>query len=144
MNKQRSPWEIRDIWQDTVTDMQGIAQASMINRETGERYLSRQKLAYCNKEWLHFIMYHEEGHFVLQTDYEDDLINELLADTYAFFKYMKHHNSLTNAVDALSWMLEQQDPEAAGNPDYDARVQNILALAKQYDYYVNGNLNAKL
>lgn len=141
MELKRSPWDIKDIWQDQVFDIDGIEQVSMINRRTGERYLSHSKLDYCNPQWLDFIKNHEAGHYVLQTDYKDDLTNEKLADTYGFYETMKKHKSLINVTDAHSWMLEQGQGDD-GNPDHDARVQWMMYLAARYDRIVNKNKNA--
>ena len=146
MDIKKSPWGITDIWQDVVRDPEGIEQASMINRDTGERYLSHSKLDKLPKEWQYVIKKHEEGHYCLQTDYPrgQDLINEKLADTYAFYEYVQKYDSLTNFIDAISYMLACNQNEAGANPDHDERVRWAMQLCKNYDYYVNGNERAKM
>ncbi len=139
----RSAWDVHDTWMDVVYDSRGMEQPSMINRDTGERLMSKRWLKDVDPQTLYWIKKHEEGHYVLQTDFENDLTNEKLADTHAFYETMKKYNSLSGCVDALSYVLECIG-RGADEPDYQARVAHMMRLAENYDYYVNGNERVKM
>jgi hypothetical protein len=74
-----------------------------------------------------FILFHEEGHLVLQTK------NELEADRYAFQKYVGEGHSLKAGVKALTRVL-------GDSPNHIIRSQAILNHAKNYQDSTMSNM----
>ena len=102
-----------------------------VNRFTGEIQLNDAYWLNMPEELKPFIVEHEKGHFLTQTR------NEFLADAYAFSHVVgKQPKSLKNAVYSLSKVLTFK------NPQHLERVIEVVRLAFQYDYQVNGNTEA--
>lgn len=98
-----------------------------VNRQTGVMYLSAADMQELPVNIRFFIMLHEMAHVVLQTTSEEE------ADKWAFNQYAKRGHSLTEAVYALTRVLNDKNPEHAW------RMYLQLQRAKKYDYEVNHN-----
>lgn len=102
-----------------------------VNRRTGEMYLSLRHMLPLPPDIRLFIMLHEMGHVVLQTEDEERV------DAWAFDQYVKQGKSLKASVKALTQILDGNNPE-----HYD-RMYLQLQRAKMYDYLKNGNQKMK-
>lgn len=102
---------------------------AVVNRKTGVMYISEKHMKAMPKEHILFVLLHEKAHVELQTTNED------LADAQAFKEYAALGYPLTEAIKALTRVLNDK------NPAHFARMYNQLKRAKEYDYRVNGNLN---
>ena len=99
------------------------------SRSTGVVYLNLNVYPYLKREHQRFVIWHEQGHIVLNTS------NELLADEFAFSQYAKAGLPLSESVFALSKVLSMESPE------HNLRIYHQLERAKEFDYYENRNLN---
>lgn len=98
-----------------------------VNRKTGVMYISLKHMKAMPENHRLFVMLHEMGHVVCQTE------NEMEADAWAFKEYAKRGHSLTDSVHALTRVLDDRDPE------HNWRMYLQLQRAKEYDYKVNHN-----
>lgn len=103
------------------------ATPAVVNRRTGEVYISRRLWPHIKKEHRLFILLHEHAHFVLNTS------DEVKADELAFRLYAERGYSLTEAVRALTQVLNYKNPEHAW------RTYLQLERAARYDYKKNNN-----
>lgn len=91
------------------------------NHLTGEIFLNYRMWPWIPKWQKKFIIAHEEGHLVKNTEFDD------VADRYALEKFHRNGWPLSQAVKALTHYLDE-DLEA-----HRIRANYILNLAKKYD-----------
>lgn len=108
----------------------GAGPASAL-KSKGIVFLNRKVWNNLHPDHRYFILCHEAGHIVRNTSSEDE------ADEYGFKAYTDSGRSLKESVYALSKVLNFK------NPEHHLRLQNQLNRALDYDYQVNGNINAK-
>lgn len=106
-------------------DRGGVAKSYI---DQGIIELSEKELKPLPIAWQYFIMAHEEGHCV------EDTQDEWLADNYAFYKWVKYGFPLKESVLAISRILDIDN-----NPEHSARFDAHVLRVKMYDYYVGGN-----
>ena len=99
------------------------------NRQTGELYINVPVYSKFNQNERYYILLHELGHIVLNTN------DELKADEYASTIYLKKGYSLTDSVKALGHALKYNKQE-----DY-IRTLKQFERAKKYDFEINGHDN---
>lgn len=102
------------------------------NLRTGHVWLNRSLWPGLNFYQRMYVLFHEEGHIVLQTR------SEQKADNYAFGKYALEGYSLSNSVKAMTGGLDVD-----GNPQHKARALQQYRRAINWDYYINGNKKIK-
>lgn len=101
-----------------------------VNLDNGDLYLNTDVWNALPKEHKVFILLHEAGHYLLQTEDEHE------ADAFAFENYSKLGYSLKESIFALSENLTGESQE------HMTRLEAQALRAKKYDYYVNGNAKA--
>ena len=99
------------------------------NKQSGELYINVPIYAKFNQNERYYILLHELGHIVLNTN------DELKADEYASTIYLKKGYSLTDSVKALGHALKYNK-----NEDY-IRTLRQFERAKKYDLEINGHDN---
>jgi Zn-dependent protease with chaperone function len=100
------------------------------NRQTGELYLNVDMWDNLTEEQQAFIVYHEEGHIVLQTK------NEFEADAYAVEKYFNSGLPLHKVIHAFTGVLSFSTPE------HEARLHKAYSHFLYLDYTINKNKKA--
>lgn len=101
------------------------------NRSTGELYINTPYFERLNRNQQFYVLLHELGHIVLQTEDENK------ADAYASKIYLKKGYPLSESVKALSRVLKFNK-----SGDYQ-RLENQFLRAANYDLQVNNNQKIK-
>lgn len=87
-------------------------------------YLSRTELSGVPQNVIKVIVNHEKAHNILQTE------NELLCDSWAFYKSMSEGVSLMDTIKALTRILDFENQKASSF--YQLRYTKQLERAKHY------------
>lgn len=105
----------------------GIAK---VNIATGLITIARDRFYQFDPEIRRFVLLHEIGHYILQSD------NEFLVDQWALKEYMRTGGSSRKAVYALTKVLP------FSNPEHLQRAKAQLDRVRHYDFHYNGNFKA--
>ena len=100
-----------------------------VNRKTGTIFLNMSIFKDLPDIYKKFILYHEECHFIFQTQDEE------MCDEYAMHKLLRAGEKPKKIVDVLIKTLSDN------NLHY-ARKINLTNNMRIYDYLYNGNKNA--
>jgi hypothetical protein len=111
-----------------VNYVRGIGSTpARIHRRTGELQINLDRFPFLHPAHQHFVLWHEEGHKVLDTS------NEKAVDAYASDKYFKAGLPLSESVKALTRVLNPDIPQ------HRERAALQLQRALEYDRFVNQN-----
>ncbi len=113
----------------TYVDNLGSTPA-MVNHRTGELLINTPVFNKLNPDTQDFVMYHEEGHLVLNTK------DEYLADQYALAKYISTGHPLSSSIMAMTRGFSFK------NHDHVRRLKAHMKRVYSYDYNINKNMKA--
>lgn len=105
-------------------------------RDTGIVLTNNKSFPFLNKNIQDFIIAHEAGHIVYDTD------NEFLADDFAFKWCLSQGMGLKNCVFALTQVLTLPENNPGLKKEQEKRMQVMLNKALEYDYKINKNEKA--